>query len=37
LSLCRRIARRHGGDVRFVDQKVGACVEVTLPHNKDIH
>jgi len=31
LTLCRRIARRHGGDIRFIDQAAGACVEVTLP------
>jgi len=31
LPLCRRIARRLGGDIRFIDQTVGACVEMTLP------
>ncbi|MBV9511158.1 MAG: hypothetical protein JO303_12850 [Caulobacteraceae bacterium] len=32
LTLCRRIARRHGGEVRFIDQAKGACVEMTIPH-----
>lgn len=32
LALCRRIARRHGGEARFIDQSKGACVEVTIPH-----
>jgi light-regulated signal transduction histidine kinase (bacteriophytochrome) len=32
LAICRRIARRHGGDVRFVDCVEGACVELSLPH-----
>jgi light-regulated signal transduction histidine kinase (bacteriophytochrome) len=32
LAICRRIARRHGGDVCFVDQSgSGACVELSLP------
>jgi signal transduction histidine kinase len=31
LPLCRRIARRHGGDVRFVDCPTGARVTLTLP------
>jgi light-regulated signal transduction histidine kinase (bacteriophytochrome) len=31
LALCRRIARRHGGDVSFVDCDDGACVELALP------
>jgi light-regulated signal transduction histidine kinase (bacteriophytochrome) len=31
LALCRRIARRHGGDVTFLDCDEGACVELTLP------
>jgi light-regulated signal transduction histidine kinase (bacteriophytochrome) len=32
LAICRRIARRHGGDVRFVDSAEGACIELSLPH-----
>jgi light-regulated signal transduction histidine kinase (bacteriophytochrome) len=31
LAICRRIARRHGGDARFVDSDDGACVELALP------
>jgi signal transduction histidine kinase len=32
LTICRRIARRHGGDVRFIEQPdAGACVELKLP------
>ena len=31
LTICRRIARRHGGDVRFLDAAQGACVELALP------
>ena len=31
LAIARRIARRHGGEVRFVPTTVGACVEVELP------
>lgn len=32
LAICRRIARRHGGEARFVDCAEGACVEVSIPH-----
>jgi len=32
LAICRRIARRHGGDARFVDTDQGACVELVLPN-----
>jgi light-regulated signal transduction histidine kinase (bacteriophytochrome) len=32
LAICRRIARRHGGDVRFIERANGACVELSLPH-----
>jgi light-regulated signal transduction histidine kinase (bacteriophytochrome) len=32
LTLSRRIARRHGGDVTFLDCAEGACVELALPH-----
>jgi light-regulated signal transduction histidine kinase (bacteriophytochrome) len=31
LTICRRIARRHGGEVGFVDHAQGACVELALP------
>ena len=31
LAICRRIARRHRGDVRFLDCAEGACIELTLP------
>jgi signal transduction histidine kinase len=31
LALARRIARRHGGEVRFLDCDEGACVELALP------
>ena len=31
LAICRRIARRHGGDVKFLDCAAGACVELSLP------
>jgi light-regulated signal transduction histidine kinase (bacteriophytochrome) len=32
LAICRRIARRHGGDVRFIECEAGACAELSLPH-----
>jgi light-regulated signal transduction histidine kinase (bacteriophytochrome) len=31
LAICRRIARRHGGDVRFLERAAGACAELSLP------
>jgi two-component system, chemotaxis family, CheB/CheR fusion protein len=31
LAICRRIARRHGGDIRFIDCVEGSCVELALP------
>ena len=31
LTICRRIARRHGGDVVFLDRDEGACLELSLP------
>jgi light-regulated signal transduction histidine kinase (bacteriophytochrome) len=31
LAICRRIARRHGGEVAFLDCPEGACVELALP------
>lgn len=31
LAIARRIVRRHGGDIRFVDSDDGACVEISLP------
>ena len=36
LAICRRIARRHGGDVRFVESANGACVELSLPHRAPV-
>ena len=32
LAICRRIARRHGGEARFVDCDEGACLEFAVPH-----
>jgi light-regulated signal transduction histidine kinase (bacteriophytochrome) len=37
LTISRRIARRHGGDVRFVDCDEGACVELVLPRAEVLH
>jgi light-regulated signal transduction histidine kinase (bacteriophytochrome) len=31
LAICRRIARRHGGELSFLDCAEGACIELTLP------
>lgn len=31
LAICRRVARRHGGDVRFLDHDDGCCLELDLP------
>ena len=31
LAICRCIARRHGGEVRFLPWADGACIELTLP------
>lgn len=31
LTIGRRILRRHGGDIRFVERSDGACVELRLP------
>jgi signal transduction histidine kinase len=31
LAICRRVARRHGGDVGFVDHDDGCCLELSLP------
>jgi signal transduction histidine kinase len=31
LAISRRAARRHGGDVRFIDQDGGCCLEIDLP------
>jgi light-regulated signal transduction histidine kinase (bacteriophytochrome) len=31
LTICRRIARRHGGDLSFLDCADGACIELALP------
>jgi signal transduction histidine kinase len=35
LATARRILRRHGGDVRFVEASAGACIELTLPQSDD--
>jgi signal transduction histidine kinase len=32
LAICRRIARRHGGEARFIDRAEGACFELALPY-----
>jgi light-regulated signal transduction histidine kinase (bacteriophytochrome) len=32
LAICRRIARRHGGEAEFLDCDEGACVQLSLPH-----
>jgi len=38
LAISRRIARRHGGDVAFVDcDAPGACVELWLPQPRTVH
>jgi len=37
LTISRRIARRHGGEVRFIDCDEGACVELILPHAEVLH
>jgi light-regulated signal transduction histidine kinase (bacteriophytochrome) len=34
LAICRRIARRHGGDVRFIERAEGACAELSLPRRE---
>lgn len=34
LAIARRILRRHGGDVRFLEVGAGACVEITLPRTQ---
>jgi signal transduction histidine kinase len=31
LAICRRIARRHGGELEFLDCPEGACIELALP------
>jgi light-regulated signal transduction histidine kinase (bacteriophytochrome) len=31
LAICRRIARRHSGEAKFVDCSEGACLELTIP------
>jgi light-regulated signal transduction histidine kinase (bacteriophytochrome) len=36
LAICRRIARRHGGEVRFLDCAEGACVELELPRSEPL-
>jgi len=37
LAICRRVARRHGGDVRFVGQGDGCCLELDLPAQPPRH
>lgn len=37
LAICRRIVRRHGGDMRFVDSERGACLELVLPGGESVH
>jgi len=34
LTVCRRIARRHGGEISFLDTAEGACVELSLARAK---
>jgi len=36
LSLARRLARSVGGDIRVVDNQVGACFEIALPASRPI-
>jgi signal transduction histidine kinase len=36
LAICRRIARRHGGDVRFIECEGGACAELSLPRSPSL-
>lgn len=31
LAICRRILRRHGGDVSFISTNGGSCLEISLP------
>jgi len=31
LAVCRRIARRHGGEANFLDCREGACLEFAIP------
>jgi light-regulated signal transduction histidine kinase (bacteriophytochrome) len=31
LAICRRVARRHGGTLTFLDRSEGACIELALP------
>jgi signal transduction histidine kinase len=33
LAICRRIARRHGGEVQFLDCSEGACLEFAIPQS----
>lgn len=37
LAIARRVARRHGGDISFLDCVGGACVELALPRAKTLH
>lgn len=37
LAICRRIARRHDGEVRFASRDEGASVELVLPSAQRVH
>jgi len=37
LAIARRIARRHGGDLTFLDCADGACIELALPRPETLH
>jgi light-regulated signal transduction histidine kinase (bacteriophytochrome) len=37
LAICRRIARRHGGEMTFLDCAEGACIELALPNAATLH
>lgn len=37
LAICRRIARRHGGALTFLDRAEGACIELALPREAATH
>lgn len=37
LAICRRIARRHNGEVRFANTTEGTCVEIVLPSAPRVH
>jgi signal transduction histidine kinase len=37
LAICRRIARRHNGDIRFASTNEGTRVELVLPSTQQVH